>query len=134
VCHIFSTTLVWNTFLSNKYLWSYDQDTHVILRVKCPLLLSDFNQNWNIPTDFNETHQFQNSWKSIQKFSCCLMHTVGWRKFNRHPARMKMYLKTQNIGFLGWDSNLGPPEYKVEVVTIWTTSHKMLHHCHPIAF
>jgi hypothetical protein len=32
-------------------------ETHVGLQVKCPLLLSDFNQNWNVPNIFSESPQ-----------------------------------------------------------------------------
>jgi hypothetical protein len=41
--------------------------------VKWPLLWSDFNQNRNVLTHFNATHQYNISWKSVQLFlSCCV--------------------------------------------------------------
>jgi hypothetical protein len=32
-------------------------ETHVCLHVKCPLFLSDFNQNWSVLTNFSITSQ-----------------------------------------------------------------------------
>jgi hypothetical protein len=54
VCSIFSITYVQNIFHSNKHLASYAWDatpTNVSLRVRTPLLLSDFNSfglGWHI--------------------------------------------------------------------------------------
>jgi hypothetical protein len=38
-------------------------ETHIGLRVKCPWLLSNFNQNWNVLTNLIETLQIE--WKSV---------------------------------------------------------------------
>jgi hypothetical protein len=35
------------------------QKTGAGLHVKCQLLLSDLNQNWNVKTGFSKTHQYQ---------------------------------------------------------------------------
>jgi hypothetical protein len=43
-------------------------------RVKCPFLLSDLNQNWNLLTSFRKTAQCQ-IWKSVQPFSTCYRQT-----------------------------------------------------------
>jgi hypothetical protein len=56
---------------THSYPWA---KMHVGLRSKCPLLLSHFNQNWNI-THFHKIPQFQISWKSIQQFSSCYTQT-----------------------------------------------------------
>lgn len=40
---------------------------HVGFHVKCPLLLSDFNQNWNVSINFR-TPQYQIAWKTTQQF------------------------------------------------------------------
>jgi hypothetical protein len=52
-------------------LWS--EGTHV----NYPLLLSDFDQNWKVSTDFSEIPQYRISWKSVQPFSSFYMHTDG---------------------------------------------------------
>jgi hypothetical protein len=43
--------------------------------VKCMLLLSDFDQTWNVSTDFSKTLQYKISWKSVQPFSSCYIRT-----------------------------------------------------------
>lgn len=43
--------------------------TRVGLRVKCLLLLSDFNQNWECPRIFSERSQNQKSRKSVERLS-----------------------------------------------------------------
>jgi hypothetical protein len=37
----------------------FPTQSHVGLHEKCLLLLSDFNQNWNVSTEFSETPQYQ---------------------------------------------------------------------------
>jgi hypothetical protein len=44
---------------SDKCLQSCAWDVHRNVRVKCPLLLSDFKQDWNILTKFIEIRQYQ---------------------------------------------------------------------------
>jgi hypothetical protein len=34
-------------------------EMHAGLHVKCPLLLSDLNQIWNVPTNFSKTFQYK---------------------------------------------------------------------------
>jgi hypothetical protein len=41
-------------FHSDEYLASY-AETHVGRHMKCPLLFTDFNQNWNVSTYFGKT-------------------------------------------------------------------------------
>jgi hypothetical protein len=36
------------------------------LRVQHPIFLSNFNQNWSIPTDLYKSPQYKISWKSMQ--------------------------------------------------------------------
>lgn len=50
-------TAIWNTYHCDKYVYlvSYDQDAHKNTckpSVMCPLLSSNYNQNWNLPTKF----------------------------------------------------------------------------------
>lgn len=50
-----SKTAIWNTYHCEKYLVSYNQDAHkntCIPSVKCPLLSSNYNKNWNLPINF----------------------------------------------------------------------------------
>jgi hypothetical protein len=44
---------------------------------KVPVFWSDFNQNWNVSTNFNKTPQYQISSKSVQLFSSCYVRTDG---------------------------------------------------------
>jgi hypothetical protein len=48
-------------------------EMHVGIHVKC-LLLSDFNQNFNISTNYSKTSQYQVLWKSVQQWS----HADRW--------------------------------------------------------
>jgi hypothetical protein len=45
--------------------------TYVGLRVKFLLLLSDFNQNWNVQTNFSRTSKYNILCKSILWFCSC---------------------------------------------------------------
>jgi hypothetical protein len=47
--------------------------THVGLRVKFLLLLSDFNQNWNVQTNFSRTSKYKILCKYILWFCSCDM-------------------------------------------------------------
>jgi hypothetical protein len=57
-------------------------ETPVGLHVKCALLLSDFNQNWNLWTRFSKTLQYQISRNSEQPFSTCYNRTDGQTQRN----------------------------------------------------
>jgi hypothetical protein len=63
-----------NIFHSNKHLVRRFE-MHAGLHVKCSLVLSEFNQNWDVSTIFNKTPHYQISWKSAQQFLSCYMQT-----------------------------------------------------------
>jgi hypothetical protein len=46
--------------------------------VKCPLFLSDCNQNWNVVTNVGKTPKYQIQWRSVQLYSSYLhcLHPV----------------------------------------------------------
>ena len=56
--------------LSTMILWIFNvagnNKRYLDLHVKCPILLSDFNQICNISTDFHKTPRHQISRKSFQ--------------------------------------------------------------------
>jgi hypothetical protein len=69
-----------------KYLASHSEmwaDTHVGLHVKCPLLLSDLNQNCNWLRNFSKTHQHQILIKSLGCYQFFSEKKNGRREFNR---------------------------------------------------
>jgi hypothetical protein len=41
------------------------------LHVKCPISLSDSNQNWNVSTNFSKIHRCQILWICVQRLSSC---------------------------------------------------------------
>jgi predicted Na+-dependent transporter len=43
-----------------------------------PLLLPDFNQNWDVPTVLSKTVQHYVSWKSVERFSDCCRGTGSY--------------------------------------------------------
>jgi hypothetical protein len=58
----FSTTFVRNFLVPiNSSLVTFEMrvETQEGCRVKCPLLLSDFDQNWNVVTNFSKTPLYQ---------------------------------------------------------------------------
>jgi hypothetical protein len=70
------SAFVWNIFLLDKYVSSYARVTlkmrrevYVVLTVKYPVLLSSFNQIWNVLTNFCKLPQCQILWTSFQRFS-----------------------------------------------------------------
>jgi len=46
---------------------------HILVRlnVKCPILMTNFNQTSDMPTKVSKTHQYQNTQKSSQQFRRC---------------------------------------------------------------
>jgi hypothetical protein len=68
--------LTWVSKLTvvTKVAWRFPAEMHIGSHVKYPLLLSDFNQNWNVWTRFSKTPECKISWKSIQPF----LETDGW--------------------------------------------------------
>jgi len=55
-----------STMILRRFNVAGNNKTHLDLHVKCPILLSDFNQICNISTDFHKTPRYQISWKSFQ--------------------------------------------------------------------
>lgn len=49
--------------------------THVDLEVECPVLLSDFNQNWNVLTNLSKTSVIFQDF--FLRFSLCYVLTDG---------------------------------------------------------
>jgi hypothetical protein len=87
---IFSTTYVRNMFRSDKYLLSYAHVTllisaamNVYPHVRCPVLLSDFKQNWNIWTNRSAMSQYRASWQSVQPIWSCDTRTDRHCEDNR---------------------------------------------------
>jgi hypothetical protein len=54
----------------NIYRATHDRraENRVGLHVKCPLLITDFNENWKALTNFSETPQRQISQTPVQHF------------------------------------------------------------------
>jgi hypothetical protein len=61
--NFFSATLIRNIFRSNKYSASYTPDAR-----RNAYRLSDYNQNWNVTTNFSKTSQYRISGKSVQQY------------------------------------------------------------------
>jgi hypothetical protein len=76
---IFSTTV----FFSEKFiiLRRNEQDMikkmYIVVHVKYPLFLSDFNETWIFVTDFQKIHKQEISWKSIPWEPSCSMRKDG---------------------------------------------------------
>jgi hypothetical protein len=52
--------------------------TYVGVRIKSPLMLSDFGQNWKVLANFSKTPHYLISCKSFQQFlSCYMVYTDG---------------------------------------------------------
>jgi hypothetical protein len=73
-----STTCARNR-VSLRVTFEMCAETHARLHLKCPLLLSDFNENWGVSTNFGRTYQYQISWESVMLFSSCYTRTGGQR-------------------------------------------------------
>jgi hypothetical protein len=74
-----STNFVWiSRFRSDKPIirsaTKYKLAHLVHLNVECTLVLSSFNQSWNVLTNVTRTFEYQISLKFIQSFSSCLLH------------------------------------------------------------
>jgi hypothetical protein len=51
------------------------------------VIVSGFNQNWNMSTNVNKTPQYQIAWKFVQRFWSCYMRTDG--QTNKHDEANK---------------------------------------------
>jgi hypothetical protein len=78
--------------------------------VECPLLLSDFNQNWNKLINCSETHQYQISLKFFWWFLSCymwidrhcnLVDTFLQLSFQKHKRNSTMTVQ-ETITFPSW--------------------------------
>lgn len=88
----------------------------VVLYVKCPLLLSNFNQNWNVLTNFSKTPHVRfhkNAFNHPQVVTCKVTTIRTLFKFSRRCAY-------KNVWYEG--------NFKViqKVFTIYITDNKCL--------
>jgi hypothetical protein len=70
----------------------YFQQTHQVLWVLCPLLMSDFNLNWISLTEFSKILRCKLLWKSIW---VSLFHVDGWMdgQASRHEKANTCFLQ-----------------------------------------
>ena len=73
---IFSTNFVSNISHSKKN-WARCDQKCILVDVKHPILLSDFNENWLFSIDFRKILIYKISWKSVQWEPSCFMRTDG---------------------------------------------------------
>ena len=71
-----SANLVWNISHSKKN-WARCDQKCILVDVKHPILLSDFNENWLFSIDFRKILIYKISWKSVQWEPSCFMRTDG---------------------------------------------------------
>jgi hypothetical protein len=95
---IFAITYTWNIFHSQKNSTRYDHRC-TVLNVKCPLLLSGFNETWTLSTDIWKIFQYQISWISVQWDPSCHMWTGGraGRQAHRRTDRTKLIIASRNF-------------------------------------
>ena len=83
VCFGFlSATLAWNISHSMKNSSKILSWMYIGLRVKYPLLLSEFTETWFFLTDFQKIIRYKVLWKSVQWEPSCSMRTG--RQTDRH--------------------------------------------------
>ena len=75
-------------------------EEHIRLNVKCPVLMSNFDQTSDMPTKVSKTHQYQNTQKSNQQFRRCWTDRQSkdkLRAFTNFPSesRKKQHKKRQ---------------------------------------
>jgi hypothetical protein len=63
------------------------------IHVKYPLFLSDFNETWNIWTDFRKILQYEISWKSVQWEPSCSMRTDRWTGMTKLIVAVHNFVK-----------------------------------------
>jgi hypothetical protein len=76
-------------------------EAHVGLCVKCPLFLSNSNQNWNMLTNLSRTASYKISRQLTQWFSSYYMRTDGPRgihgELNRHVFKISLRTEEKDL-------------------------------------
>jgi hypothetical protein len=83
--HITANNLEILSFAQKCFLWriyvTSNNRTYLVLPVKCPILLSDFNQIWSFSIDFDKKSSISN-FNEIRPVGAALIHVE-----TREPAR-----------------------------------------------
>lgn len=74
--------------------------TYVGLCVKCPLLLSDPNENWNLSTRFSKTAQCMYNVMHVRSSSLELLHAYGRSDFIGRPAGIRAHINNVVLLFM----------------------------------
>ena len=85
---IFSTNFVWNISHSKKKWARYDKN-YIGFHVKCPLILSNFNEPWIFSTKFQKHLKYHISWKTSLWVPSCSMWTDG--QTDRHDEAVSRF-------------------------------------------
>ena len=77
VCFDFLYKFCLKHFLFYEQMSEIWLSVHIGLHVKCPLLLSDFNETWIFSRDFRRLFKHKIPWKSVQWEPNCSLRTEG---------------------------------------------------------
>jgi hypothetical protein len=92
--------LLWLIYVANN------NKTYLGLHVKCPIVVSDFNQLWSFSTHFRKSHQYQISQKYIHWGPCCYVHTYIQTDMTRLVGSFRDYANAprnlSGLSFLSW--------------------------------